>query len=129
MNSEIYHCSKAVLLLWIIFVIYVLCLPCVFVFSMQPCGHLLRKDWPLGPLVFEVFLCFVTFPCGVVSQVELAEAVVIASHLCCILIFSNFWNVYMSTCTCTLSLLGNFASLFSKSTFKKNSFTNTIRPM
>ena len=35
--------SKAVLLLWISFVIYVLCLSCLLVFSLQPCGHLLGK--------------------------------------------------------------------------------------
>ena len=35
--------SKAVLLLWTICVIYVLCLS-----ALVPCGHLLRKGWPLG---------------------------------------------------------------------------------
>ena len=35
--------SKAVLLLWIIFVIYVSCLSCFLVCSLQPCGHLLGK--------------------------------------------------------------------------------------
>ena len=61
--------SKALLLLWIIFVIYFLCLYCFLVFSLQPCGHLLGKGWPLGLLVIEVILCFVTFPCGVLGQV------------------------------------------------------------
>ena len=36
-------CSKAVLLLWIIFVVYVSCLSCFRVCSLQPCGHLLGK--------------------------------------------------------------------------------------
>ena len=35
--------SKAVLLLWIICVIYVLCLSCFRVCSLLPCGHLLGK--------------------------------------------------------------------------------------
>ena len=36
--------SKAALILWIIFVIYVWCLACLLVFSLQPCGHLMGKD-------------------------------------------------------------------------------------
>ena len=36
--------SKAVLLLWIICVIYVLCLSCFCVCSLLPCGHLKGKD-------------------------------------------------------------------------------------
>ena len=36
---------------------------------MQPCGHLLGKDWPLGSVVCDVFLCFVTFQCGVLGHV------------------------------------------------------------
>ena len=35
--------SKVVLLFWILFVIYVLCLSCFLVCSLQPCGHLLGK--------------------------------------------------------------------------------------
>ena len=38
--------SKAVLLLWIICVIYVLYLSCFCVCSLLPCGHLLGKGWP-----------------------------------------------------------------------------------
>ena len=60
--------SKAVLLLWIIFVIYVWCLPCFFVCSLQPCGHLLGNGSPLGSLVCDVSCVFVTFPCGVLVQ-------------------------------------------------------------
>ena len=36
---------------------------------MLPFDYLLRKDWPLGSPVCDVFLCFVTFPCGVLCQV------------------------------------------------------------
>ena len=61
--------SKVVLLLWVIFVIYVLCMSCFLVCSMQHCGHLLGKGWPLGFLVCSVLLCFVTFPCGIVGLV------------------------------------------------------------
>ena len=35
--------SKAVLLLWFLFVIYVSCLSCCLICSLQPCGHLLGK--------------------------------------------------------------------------------------
>ena len=41
--------SKAVLLLWIINVISVLfCYAFMYVCLLMPCGHLLRKGWPLG---------------------------------------------------------------------------------
>ena len=49
-------------LLWIIFVSYVSCLSCFFVYALQPCGHLLGKGWPLGSLVCYVLLCFCYFP-------------------------------------------------------------------
>ena len=57
--------SKAVLLLWI----YFLCLSCLHVCSLQPCGHLLGKGLPLGSHVCDVLLCFVTFPYGILGQV------------------------------------------------------------
>ena len=41
------------------------CLFCL----LQPYGHLLGKGWPLGSLVFDIVLCFVTFPYGVFGQV------------------------------------------------------------
>ena len=37
--------------------------------SLQPCCHLLGKGRPLGSLVCDVFLCYVTFPFGVLGQV------------------------------------------------------------
>ena len=45
-----------------IFVIYVSCLSYVLVCSLQPCGHLLGKGWPLGSLVCYVLLRFWHFP-------------------------------------------------------------------
>ena len=41
---------------------------CIFC-SLQPCGHLLGKGWPLGAILCDVFLCFVTFPCGILGLV------------------------------------------------------------
>ena len=35
---------------------------------MQPCRYLLGKGWPLSSLACDVFLCFVTFPYGVLGQ-------------------------------------------------------------
>ena len=61
--------SKAMLLLWIFFVIYVLCLSCFHVCSLWPCGHLLGKDWPLDSLVCDVLLCFVTIPYCILGKV------------------------------------------------------------
>ena len=49
--------SKAVLLLWIFLWICILCLSASF---LQPCGHLLGKGWPLGCLVCDVFLFFLS---------------------------------------------------------------------
>ena len=58
-------------LLWIIFVIYVLCLSYFRVCSLLPCGHLwspVRRgltSW----LLFMKFNCvFVTFPCDILGQ-------------------------------------------------------------
>ena len=55
------YCSKAMLLLWIYFVIYVSfsSLMCCLVYSLQPYGHLLGKDWPLVSLVCcgSLWLC------------------------------------------------------------------------
>ena len=48
---------KLVLLVWIICVIYVLCLSCFHVCSLLPCGHLLGKCWPLGPCLW----CLIVF--------------------------------------------------------------------
>ena len=53
----------------IICVIHVSNSSCFLVCSLQPCGHLLGKGWPLGYLVCDVFLCFVTFPYGVLGHV------------------------------------------------------------
>ena len=41
--------------------VFRVCLLYCLVCSLQPCGHLLGKGWPLGSLVCDIFLCFVTF--------------------------------------------------------------------
>ena len=33
-------------------------MPCFLVCSLQPCGHLLGKGWPLGSLVCDGFFFF-----------------------------------------------------------------------
>ena len=48
-------------LLWIIYVIYVLCLSCFLVCSVQPNDLLLEKGSPLYYLVCDVLLCFCHF--------------------------------------------------------------------
>ena len=48
--EDIFLTPKSLLLtvlLWIICVINVLCLSCFRVCSLLPCGHVLRKGWPL----------------------------------------------------------------------------------
>ena len=57
-------CFGAVLLLLILFcrlcfVFVFVILPCLF---MQPCGHLMGKNWSNGPLVCNVILVFCHFP-------------------------------------------------------------------
>ena len=55
-------------LLWIISVIYVLCLSCFRVCSLMPCGHLKGKA-DLLALVCDVCCDFVTFPFGILREV------------------------------------------------------------
>ena len=58
---------KAVLFMWILFVIYVSRLTLLYcqACSLQPCDQLLGKGWPLGSLVCDVSLCIiVTFSYG-----------------------------------------------------------------
>ena len=56
-----------VLILWIIFVIYVSCLSCFLVCSLQPCCHLLGKGWHLALLYvllyprYEVYRGYIVF--------------------------------------------------------------------
>ena len=59
--------SKAVLLLWIICVIYILCLPCFHVYTLLPYGRGLTSWYcwekaDLLALVCGVKLCFCFFP-------------------------------------------------------------------
>ena len=54
------ECCKAVLLLRILFLF--LSLSYCHVCFLHPCSHLLGRAWPLGSLVFDVFLCLCPFP-------------------------------------------------------------------
>ena len=69
--------SKAVLLLWIICIFWVLCFSSFRICSLLPCGHLLGKGWPFGScwwcLLFCLFCCFTSQVnsyghCGTVSS-------------------------------------------------------------
>ena len=51
------------------FLLFVSCLSCFLVCSLQPCGHLLGQGEPFGSLVCDVSCLFVTFPCDVLGQV------------------------------------------------------------
>ena len=53
---------------FLLFVLHV-CMSYCLVCSLQPCGNLLGKGWPLSIFFIAVFLCFVTFPYGVLGQV------------------------------------------------------------
>ena len=64
--------------LLILFVIYLLCLSCFLVSSLQPCGQLLGKGWPLGSLVCDVCLYFCHLPMlcpgsGVVLDLSISD--------------------------------------------------------
>ena len=62
--------SKAMLLLWILFVIDYSCSSCFLVCSLQPSGHLLGNDQPLGSLVHVSFSCVFLSLSYVVSWVR-----------------------------------------------------------
>ena len=47
---------------------FVFVLPYCLVCVLQPYGHLPRKGCSLGSPICDVFLCFVTFPYGVLDQ-------------------------------------------------------------
>ena len=59
------------------FVIYVLCLSYFLVCSLQTCGHLLGKGWPLGSLVCDVFLCFCHFPMWCPGQGVVLDCIIL----------------------------------------------------
>ena len=61
--SSIFSLTVPSQFLWILFVIYVLCLffQCCLVCSLQSCYHLLGKAWPLGSLVCCVLWCVCHF--------------------------------------------------------------------
>ena len=66
--------SKVVLLLWIVCVIYVLCLSCFRVCSLLPCGHLKGKGWPLGSCLWYL-LWFCCFPIGYPGTVVVLDCI------------------------------------------------------
>ena len=66
--------SKAVLLLWIICVFYVLCLSCFRVCSLLTCGHL-RERADLLALVCDVYCDFVTFPFGILGHYVVLDCI------------------------------------------------------
>ena len=72
--------SRAVLLLWIIFVIYVSCHVLLSV-----CFSLVVTCWEsadLLALLYVMFYCvFVTFPCGVLGLVWCCQILIFASFL------------------------------------------------
>ena len=80
--------SKAVLLLWIICVISVLCLSSFWLCSLLACGHLLRKgltSW----LLFVISNCvFVTFLCCILGKVWCL--IVFIPDLCPFYYFTSF---------------------------------------
>ena len=84
--------SKAVLLLWIICLFYVLCLPRIRVCSLLPCSHLKGKDWPFGSCLW-CLLWFVTFPFGILGQVW--YLIVSIPDPCCLSYFVNFISCHV----------------------------------
>ena len=51
------------------FVICVSCLSCCLVCSLQPCGHLLGKGWPLGSSVCDVFYVILGQVCYLIASI------------------------------------------------------------
>ena len=75
--------------------VYVSRLACFLVCSLQPCGHLLAKGWPLGSLVCDVFF---TFPCGVLGQVW---SLIVSIPDLCLLTYFEIMMKYRSKCVGT----------------------------
>ena len=80
--------SKAVLLLWIVCVIYVVCLSCFPVCSLLPCGHL--------ALVCGVYCEFVSFPIGYLGQVW--YLIVSIPDTCCLFYFHKIGPISRLYC-------------------------------
>ena len=78
--------------LWIICVIYVLCLSCFRVCSLLPCGHLLGKSWPLGSCVW----CLIV----ILSLTHVASWVRCGTWLYWFLIFAVFITLLMTNEVC-----------------------------
>ena len=95
--------SKAVLLLWILFIIYVLSvsLICCLVCSLQICHYLMGKGWPLGSLVCDVFLFFVTFQYGAMAfNFDLSESYQLTCAIRLAPVLKTFFHQCVISCTC-----------------------------
>ena len=89
----------------IICVIFVLCLSCFRICSLLH-GHLLGKGLAL---VCDVWLCFVTFPCGILGQVW--YLIVLIPDLCHL---SYFDSKNFNGLTCDISFNLMFHGKFSR---------------
>ena len=81
------------LLLWIICVIYVLCLSCFRVCSLLPCGHLKGKGWPLGSCLW-CLLGFCYFPIwypGTGVVLDCIDSWFLLSFLLCFACATQVW--------------------------------------
>ena len=73
--------------LWIICVIYVLCLSCFRDCSLLPCGYLKGNGWPLGSCLW-CLLWFCYFPFGILGHVW--YLIVLIPDPCCLTYFQHF---------------------------------------
>ena len=90
----------AVLLLWIVCVIYVLCLSCFRICSLLPCGYLLVKGLTAWLLFVMFNYVFGTFPCGILGQVR--YLIVSIPDLCRLSYFyEGFTGVYLLDFFCS----------------------------
>ena len=83
------------LLLCIVFVRYghvSVCVLCYPVCSLQHCGHLLRKGWPLGCCVRCVLLCFVAYPKVSLSTPELRASLALCPPVKVFLLTVPRWS-------------------------------------
>ena len=82
--------------MWIICVIYVLCLSCFRLCSLLPCGHLKGKGWSLLALVCDVYCDFVTFSFGILGQVW--YLIVSITDSCCLSYFYRIPKKFFEEC-------------------------------
>ena len=121
--------SKAVLVLWIICVIYVLCLSRFRICSLLPCVHLNGKGWPLGSCLRYLLCHFPMWYPGTGVVLDCIDSWSVLSFLLftgCLLHLIKCFDAICSSQKCDLSKLLFFLFLVCRS--QKPTIKATVTP-